>query len=328
MPAPAARFSLLVIAVFAACDGGSELSEVRDTPWQEVASLPRALWSFGAAAYHGRLYVIGGTTSDFAESRAAYRYDPAVDQWQQLRDLPEPVSGVKLVVVADTMFAVGGILGARSRRLLWAYNENSDQWMYRPEIPDGRTTQSVAAISDKIVVIAGEVQEASIHGPRIPGDSVLVYDVATGVWSYRDPMPEPRSDHSSYGVDGEIYVVGGSWVEGGAAVSRSKVEVYRPDTDSWRTLGSDTIPSLRPALVWWQGKLHALGGIRPLNAATTGWALSSHRALDLPAGIWTIFPPLPAPLADAQAVVLDGALYLIGGRVTQQIASAKVWVLK
>lgn len=78
--------------------------------WSVRAPMPQAAGGHGAAAFDGKLYVIGGEQwvpekAVFAES---WVYDPATDEWDSLPDLSIPRHGVAAAVIEGRLFAIGG----------------------------------------------------------------------------------------------------------------------------------------------------------------------------------------------------------------------------
>lgn len=61
-----------------------------------------------------------------------------------------------------------------------------------------------------------------------PTKTVQAYDVRTGQWTLRAPMPIPSAGPLAATVGGKIYVVGTS----------GKTQVYDPERDRWRIAGS------------------------------------------------------------------------------------------
>ena len=85
-----------------------ERYDLRRDRWTRVRGLPFGLNHAAAAAYGGRLYVLGGYRASSGigqDSAALLRYNPHTDRWTRLRDMP----------TARGALAVGSPAGACTR---------------------------------------------------------------------------------------------------------------------------------------------------------------------------------------------------------------------
>src|SRR5688572_30568092 len=74
-----------------ATTAATERYDIRRDRWTRVADMPVGLNHAAAAAYKGRVYVVGGYRGRTAlddETAALLRYDPARDRWARLRPAP------------------------------------------------------------------------------------------------------------------------------------------------------------------------------------------------------------------------------------------------
>jgi N-acetylneuraminic acid mutarotase len=80
-------------------------SPASDT-WYSRATLPTPRSALSVAAYGGRLYAFGGEWPTIYSE--AEEYDPATDTWRSLTPMLTPRHGTGAVVIADTIFVIGG----------------------------------------------------------------------------------------------------------------------------------------------------------------------------------------------------------------------------
>jgi N-acetylneuraminic acid mutarotase len=108
----------------------------------------------------------------------------------------------------------------------------------------------VAAVNGKLYLAGGQ----SVEGP--PTTAVSVFDPATGTLKSVAPMGVGRQQASAVGLNGLLYVIGGS----DGVTPLTTTEVYDPATNQWRTRTG--MPTAR----WSLGagaigsKLYAVGG--------------------------------------------------------------------
>jgi N-acetylneuraminic acid mutarotase len=69
-----------------------------------------------AAGLGGKLYVLGGYVNGWTPSAEAYVYDPAIDQWQRLPDLPTSRGSPAAAVIDSKIHVVGEGQSAKHRR--------------------------------------------------------------------------------------------------------------------------------------------------------------------------------------------------------------------
>jgi hypothetical protein len=165
--------------------------------WEELAAGPR-LQGMNLAAHAGRIYRVGGmdprnAPGDEADNHsiaAAACFDPSLGRWIDLPPLPEPRSSHDLVVLGDTLYAVGGwnMLGADGGEE-WCetmaaldLTAATPGWRSIPQ-PFTRRALIATAFRDRLWVIGGftDVEEVSRQ--------VDVFDPAAGTWSRGPDLP-------------------------------------------------------------------------------------------------------------------------------------------
>jgi N-acetylneuraminic acid mutarotase len=123
-------------------------------------------------------------------------------------------------------------------------------------------------------------------------------------------MPTPRFGHAASVVDGKIYLVGGA---GPGGVLITAIDVYDPITDSWTSKAD--IPTGRSWLAAYvvDDKIYTIGGVS--GSAWAGELLDTVEMYDPATDTWTTKANLPAAREVMAAVVLDGKIFVIGGKV-------------
>jgi N-acetylneuraminic acid mutarotase len=131
-------------------------------------------------------------------------------------------------------------------------------------------------------------------------------------WSMGHAMPLARSEHAVAQLDGKVWVLGG-YPPG--RLPSNLVQVYDPATSRW-SLGP-TLPQpihhIMTAVVG--GKLYVIGGEvdgassgRPATFVAQTWV---H---DPAVGGWVARAPMPTARSGGGAAVIDGKIYVAGGR--------------
>jgi N-acetylneuraminic acid mutarotase len=131
-------------------------------------------------------------------------------------------------------------------------------------------------------------------------------------WSMGHAMPLARSEHAVAELDGKIWVLGG-YPPG--RLPSNLVQVYDPATSRW-SLGPrlpQPIHHIMAAAV--DGKLYVMGG--EIDGASTGRPeiFVAHTWVHDPAvGGWVLRAPMPTARSGGGAAVIDGKIYVAGGR--------------
>ena len=243
------------------------------------------------------------------------------------------------------VWALGGTDAAGLPGALAVERLDGDGWEDVATLPgDGLNAPVAGSLDGRIYVLGGFGTTTNDATP-----AVHVYDVEAGTWSEAAPLREPRGGHAAAVVDGKIHVVGG----GNSVSTLDLHSVYDPASDSWSEAAPLPRAKGGPAAVVHDGRLWViggrsgsddLGGVDIYDPETDTWTPVRRRCcggcmapscgtaggvvvggelqargkalaevLRLEDGEWTRATPLPAPRAFARAVVVDGAVLLVGG---------------
>lgn len=253
------RFHRLALrAAEAAATSGD--GEVTPPAWEELASGPR-LQGMNLAAHAGTVYRAGGMdprnapgagADNFSVASAAC-FDPAVDGWSDLPRLPEPRSSHDLVVLGDTLYAVGGwtMLGADGGEA-WCetmaaldLTDATLEWRSIPQ-PFTRRALVATAFRDRLWVIGGftDTEEVSTH--------VDVFDPRTGTWSRGPDLPVGSFNGfapAACVVDGRLLV----------SVADGSLLALDDESRAWETV-TRTTPRIVHRMVPTEGGVILVGG--------------------------------------------------------------------
>ena len=271
--------------------------------WGVAARLPEPLQEISATALHGRIYVVGGINTKNEATKVVYRYDPATDRWERLNDFPDYRHHMPLVVLNDTLFAIGGYSppGFTPVRMVLAYDESHDAWLGRAFLPEARGASAAAVVDGKIVVVGG----VGMENRHV--DSIAIYDPATDSWRHAAPIPTLRDHLTAGAVGGIVYAIGGR-----KGQNFDVVEAYNPRTDRWATRAK--MPSERGGLasVVVNDQIYTYGGERPSHQGDAG-VFPNHEQYTPKTDRWMALPPLPTPRHGIGVATLGGRIYVIGG---------------
>jgi N-acetylneuraminic acid mutarotase len=132
------------------------------------------------------------------------------------------------------------------------------------------------------------------------------------IWAERAPLPERYSEIAITQLGTNIYVMGGY------PSSRryvDTVQVYDAATDGWSYGVPLPRPMHHPMAATVNGRVYVIGGeISDTGLATAGTYLDSVYEFDPATRVWTQRASMPTARSSGAADVIDGKIYVAGGR--------------
>jgi glycosyltransferase involved in cell wall biosynthesis len=184
-------------------------------------------------------------------------------------------------------------------------------WQKCPPCKVGLYDAGSATIGKLLYVVGGYTQLSNVS------NCICIFDLESETWGRTIPLPPnvPES-HCAIESDGQryIYFVSGQLGPECSPAVKS-VFSYDTQTDAWRQL--PPIPQARYAGTarLWQGRLHFVGGAREdrWTACADHWSLGVQDGEACDAS-WRTHAPIPVPAMHRASIVVDDALYVIGGQ--------------
>jgi N-acetylneuraminic acid mutarotase len=192
--------------------------------------------------------------------------------------------------------------------------------------------------AQEIVGTAGDGKVFVFGGLPIGNDTTpkglsWEYDIATQKWIKHKTMPLPAHHLAVTYYRGKVYIFGGGAqvAPGGPNwVPINNAWEYDPTNDTWKAL--PPMPTARGAAVAAavDGKIYVIGGasVHPgekivgLSARVPHQAMSTNEAFDLETNKWEERSPMPTARNHAAIGVVDGKIYVLGGRVGSVFVNA------
>lgn len=167
-----------------------------------------------------------------------------------------------------------------------------------------------------IIVNAGGLTP---DAPNNVTDKVTFYDPLYDAWGYGAPLPEPRHHIALVNNKGYLYAVGGFARDSyGGWQMRSDCWRAGAVDEPWRPMRPLPHPQAEMVCASLGGFIHAVGGRAPAGSLNANWDdhidTDEHWAYDPAADDWRPLAPLPTPRNSSAGAVVNGVLYVIGGR--------------
>ncbi len=148
------------------------------------------------------------------------------------------------------------------------------------------------------LMVSTTLVAAQVSGPPAPG-----------AWGMRAPLLEANSELSIAELDGKIYVLGGYPSN---RISVATVQVYDPVANSWKLTTPLPMALNHTMAVSVNGRLYLIGG--QTSAAGDGPFVNTIYEYDPAKATWTPRAPMPTQRSAGAAAVVDGNIYVAGGR--------------
>ena len=167
----------------------------------------------------------------------------------------------------------------------------------------------------------------------IAAKPVSADSAATGnTWTELAPMNLARSYFGVVVLNGKIYAIGGcdQVATGGSIIMPASSitggdigtnEAYDPATGNWTSEASMPTPREGFAIATYQGKIYCIGGSTQEPPYDMFGAVGVNEVYDPSTNRWQEEAPMPYPLTDLQANVIDGKIYCIGGVNSSNVGS-------
>ena len=136
------------------------------THWEPISEIPTKRKGFSTAVVNDKIYLIGGTL--FENGRGPFGlstvevYNPKMNDWQRIADMPTPRAGAMTAVVDGTIYVFGGYSGIDNRGenfkfldIVEAYNPQTDTWVRKQDMPFPRINFGTGVVAGKVYIIGG-----------------------------------------------------------------------------------------------------------------------------------------------------------------------------
>ena len=270
--------------------------------WTYKAPMPTARTFLGTCVLDGKIYTMGGATSQNTFSSVLEVYDPITDTWTQEASMPMALCYPNVCSIDRKIYVFGGttaLFGGVVTKV-YVYDPDTDRWTQIEDSPHEFGDAAIAAIDHKVYLISGTTVG------NIPVPDVNEYNTLTGIWSPIADIPTARTGFSACVYEKKIYCFGGT-NENWASVFYPNVEQYDPEQDSWVSKKDMPLGRWSPAVSVLDDLIFVSGGHNGSNAC------DRLDILDPVSDAWARGTPMQQSRRGHESCVLDGKIYVMGG---------------
>lgn len=224
---------------------------------------------------------------------------PATIDHHAARPLRWPLLGLAAAAVVVVVLGVLWATGMFNRLAQPTTGTAPQRWLPREPMSMARAGFAVASFDDLIYVAGGEASSGVVA-------LLERYDPGMQTWTSLSQKPTPVTDVKAVVIGGKLYIPGGRRSRPLDDITTA-FEAYDFRTDSWEQQPELPSPRSGYGLVTVEGKLLLFGG----------WDGRSYRAevLEYDPGtrLWSERTPMPTARAYAEATIVGGTIYVMGG---------------
>lgn len=296
--------------------------------WVEAPALPQVRNLAMNTILGGKLYVWGGTSTDFNVTSVLPNSAslatgmlltlPGGPSWTSLSPMPTPRNGGYAAAINGKIYIVGGNYVQGSSINLTSsvleFEPTTQSYTELEAMPQPVIGPAYATIGTKIYVLGG----FSISGSNVNiNDVIQEYDVTSGMWTtHTGRLPYAMAYGTATAVGQKIMLVGGVSVQSGSLVytRNAYMGTVASGAINWTKVADYPVFNTLAASGALNGKVYVAGG------ENGGGTLNSVYRFDENGGKWDIWYSLPSPVALVHTMSSDGtALYLPGGRDNKNV---------
>ncbi|WP_128895916.1 Kelch repeat-containing protein [Longirhabdus pacifica] len=287
-------FTIVPVAMFAADSGGT---------WETGTPMTTARYGHGVAEVNGKIYVIGGYSSDIGHLNTVEMYNPETNTWTTKSPMPTSRLIFGTAVVNGKIYAIGGQDKNLNRLdVVEMYDPDTDSWTTKSPMPTKRHSPGVEEINGNIYVIGGYSQNSKNL------TTVEMYDPYTDDWETMNSMPTERRLLDVAVSQSKIYAFGGFSDSGYLNI----IEEYSPDTDSWTTKSPMPTKRSMTTSVVLKNKIYVIGG-HNYDELNEDMRLDTVEVYDPNSNSWETKEKMITGRSHAGSVILNNKIYVLGG---------------
>lgn len=292
--------------------------------WKSLAAIPQARYESQGKIVDGKLYVIGGFTTNapnIQTTASVYAYNISANTWQRKADMPEQITHAPTVVYNGVIYLLGGYVGNNpggSTTHVWMYDTQTNTWSRGPDLPASRGGGTAALLGTTIHFVSGATRTKGIFDDTdYPDHYTLDLSQENPIWQTAKPIPMARNHLGGVAFRDKFYVIGGQLQKHEGTSNQSRVDVYDPATDTWSRVADMPIGRghITESTLVVNDRIVVIGGSvdNAPGAGDYGDASSDVLIYDPVTNVWIRGPSIPHYRKTPVADVIGNTIYISTG---------------
>ncbi|MCO5596817.1 hypothetical protein L7F22_050887 [Adiantum nelumboides] len=235
MPEPRYRFGAAIIEDSIYVVGGRNVSDdlgsvpddglvkstfiydIMSNTWKTGANALDFQGDTCAAAFKGKVYMIGGYGTGYSYLNRASVYDPSTDSWSHLPDMPTPRGDLMCALLGSEIYVLGGYYDPTNTNAnsftskMESFNPSTNSWTQRPDLLTPRGDAAVTVLEgDRLMLVGGEGHYRDNEQFKYPKHVTEVFYLSDQTWVQKAMIPTARFRTAAATVGGLAFVLGGA----------------------------------------------------------------------------------------------------------------------
>lgn len=203
---------------------------------EERASMRENRVHHAAIYTNSKIYVFGGRggSGNSVNRNSLEIYDIASDTWSAGASMPEAKQAMAAALAGNKIYVFGGICKAAAGPDVYTgtaevYDIAANTWSAIASLPIPMASSQGTAHNGKIYLCGGRTSATGVATQALASAQVLIYDIASGSYTYGPPLPEARIHMGTVVANNRLYVAGGMGNPYNVATSMISLELEPAD---------------------------------------------------------------------------------------------------
>ncbi|XP_028851714.1 kelch-like protein 22 [Denticeps clupeoides] len=232
-------------------------------------------------------------------------FHPSWSEWRSLSAERAPrMSNMGIAVLNNFVYLIGGdrnTSGFRAETRSWRYDPRHNNWCTIEPLQQQHADHCVCVLDGYIYAIGGRDYSNEL-------DCVERYDPNKNIWEYVAPLRREVYAHASAVADGKMYITCG---RRGMAYLK-ETYCYDPLANHWVACAEGPVERAWHGMAALSGRVYVVGGSN--DGCGYRRDVLKVACYDPRGDTWTLVSPLPGGHGEPGLAVLDGHIYVLGGR--------------
>ncbi|XP_058791970.1 uncharacterized protein LOC131664688 [Phymastichus coffea] len=213
----------------------------RARSWRSEADMLTCRQNFGLVASDGKIFAIGGQSSDGLALKTVEAFDPLAGEWTVRRSMRIARIGPATVKYDARIWVAGGMTNSSREpitRDVECYNAIANVWYVMEPLLSPRCFSCLHVVADRLFIIGGASETCTKSSIESVG-YIDVWDVSRCSWQRYTQLRTARHGHAVSSIGNQLLVMGGVTTKYTKALK--SVECYCFAQDNW-TRGISSLP--------------------------------------------------------------------------------------